>query len=167
MIRTLEVTRTPSGEWLVTRETTGSLGELRPSDPQRVLFLRRNLPTSVLGLRYDPRTDTFGTQWEPPPAPPEPLIPSSGLTPLQFRWRFSEDEQVSIELAKEAHPVPAVRAALRVLDINIRDTRSPIKLDDPRTIGGVRRLATLRLISDQRADEILDDSWTPPWAPDL
>lgn len=84
-----------------------------------------------------------------------PLTIPGPLKSLEFRWRFTEAEQVAIELATESHPNPQVRAALRVLDKSTRDA-SVVYLTDPRTVGGVNRLVAFGLLTAERAEEILD-----------
>jgi hypothetical protein len=104
--------------------------------------------------------------WEaPPPLPyiwspphrdwivPTP-IGTDVLSRLQFRWRYTLEEQVLIEMAETAHEDATVRATLRVLRASLQEA-TEIRLSDPRTIAGVQYHASLGLISEARAVAIL------------
>lgn len=84
--------------------------------------------------------------WIIPPAPT--------LSRLAFRWRYTMDEQVAITRAETEWPDADVRARLRVARESLAEADT-VRLDDPRTVAGVRYHAELGLITDARADEIL------------
>jgi hypothetical protein len=65
----------------------------------------------------------------PPDARPEPF------TPLEFASRFTEDEQIALEIAEDSG-TPQVRAALRVISKNLVRA-GEVRVDDPRTQRGV------------------------------
>lgn len=99
-----------------------------------------------------------GDTFEAPPV--VPATPATRMSRLAFRTRFTEAEQVAFEAAMESHPQPNVRAALRVFDKNLSDS-TEIDLLDPRTQLGLQRLVQFGLLTQVRADEILDPAWSP------
>lgn len=83
-----------------------------------------------------------------------PPNPTRRLTRLEFRWRYTLQEQIGIEMAEEGHADPAVRATLRVLRQSLAEA-TDIDLTDPRTVQGVQYHAAAGLIAPHRVGEIL------------
>ena len=117
--------------------------------------------------------------WDAPPPLPYVWTPSAldwtvpatvrvGWSPLAFRWRYSAAEQVAIELAAWGTAGPyddAQRALLRIIEKSLDQVQTQVYHDDPRTTFGVGKHVEFGLIAQQRATEILDPQWSPPWAP--
>jgi hypothetical protein len=83
------------------------------------------------------------------------------LTKLEFRGRFTEQEQREIDAFNagfESHPgltteqKAAVRTALKNLDSAL-----DVRLTDPRTIAGMQMYVALGLLAPERAAEILSN----------
>jgi hypothetical protein len=90
-----------------------------------------------------------GTQWvQYPPPPPPPL------TRLGFLSRFTVDELVGIEIARQTAPDVQQRAVLAVLKESWM-AANDIDVLDPRTIEGVELLVTMGLLTTERAVVIL------------
>jgi hypothetical protein len=90
-----------------------------------------------------------GTQWvQYPPPPPPPL------TRLGFLSRFTVDELVGIEIARQTAPDVQQRAVLAVLKESWM-AANDIDVTDPRTIEGVELLVTMGLLTAERAVVIL------------
>ena len=159
--RLVEITRVFTGQWVVTRAVLSNAPLDRLDDPERVLFRALDTVDDPTGRVYDPITDTLGDPWTPPvvPDPPAPA-PSTLRSRLAFRSRFTEAEQVALEVAMLEHPNVQVRAMLRVFDKNLSDA-TEIRLDDPRTQLGLTRLVAAGLLTAQRRSEILDPTWEP------
>ena len=93
-----------------------------------------------------------GTQWvQYPPSPPPPL------TRLGFLSRFTVDELVSIELARQSSPYATQRATLTVLKETWLAAEN-VDVNDPRTQQGVQMLVSVGLLTAERATEILSVS---------
>jgi hypothetical protein len=104
--------------------------------------------------------------WAAPPAPPyvwsrsaidwvvPAVTPPSVLSRLQFRWRYTLAEQVAIKAAETDATDASVRATLAILRESLQEA-AEISLTDPRTIAGVQYHASVGLITEARATEIL------------
>jgi hypothetical protein len=101
--------------------------------------------------------------WDAPPPPPwqwspvalDWVLPAPApVSRLAFRWRYTLDEQIAVTRAEAEWPDPDVRATLRILRESLAEADG-VALDDPRTVQGVMYHATLGLITDARAAEIL------------
>jgi hypothetical protein len=84
----------------------------------------------------------------PPPATPP------RLSRLQFRWRYTLEEQIAIELAEATHPEATVRATLSILRQSLAEA-TDVDVADPRTQQGVQYHASLGLIAPERVAVIL------------
>lgn len=102
---------------------------------------------------------TFVVDGYTPPAAPA-AVGVARMSKLAFRSRFTEAEQIALEVAMDTHPNAQVKAALRVFDKNLSNA-ADVDLTDPRTQLAIGRLVSFSLISTQRAAEILDPNWTP------
>jgi hypothetical protein len=90
------------------------------------------------------------------------LIPDvPKLSRLQFRWRYTLDEQVAIELAERSHGDPIVRATLAVLRMSLAEA-TDVDVADPRTVAGVQYHAAVGLIAPERVPEILSPPQPAP-----
>lgn len=90
-----------------------------------------------------------GSAWVPyPPPPPEPL------TRLGFLSRFTVEELVGIEVARQTAPEVQQRATLAVLKESWL-AANDVDVADPRTIDGVELLVTMGLLTAERAAVIL------------
>ena len=90
-----------------------------------------------------------GTQWvQYPPPPPPPL------TRLGFMSRFTVDELVGIELARQNASDVTQRATLTVLKETWMAAEN-VDVNDPRTQQGVYMLVQAGLLTAERAAEVL------------
>lgn len=94
-----------------------------------------------------------------PPTPAEQPAQQARVSRLAFRKRFTQAEQVAIELASIDNPAGTAeqrqqQAALRVYLKNV-DAAQYIDLADPATVAGVRALEAAQLLTTSRADAIL------------
>ena len=90
-----------------------------------------------------------GTQWvQIPPPPPPPL------TRLGFLSRFTDEELVGIEVARQSAPTVEARATLTVLKESWL-AANDIDVNDPRTQQGVGILVTMGLLTEARKNQIL------------
>lgn len=83
---------------------------------------------------------------------PDP--PSSTMSRLAFRWRYTLAEQVAIKRAETEHLNFSVRATLAILRESLAEA-TEIDVTDPRTIQGVQYHASVGLITPARVAEIL------------
>ena len=96
-----------------------------------------------------PNASWDGTQWVVPPPPPPPP-----LSRLGFLSRFTDQELVNIEVARQTAASVTDRATLTVLKESWM-AANDIDVTDPRTIQGVGILVQAGLLTQARADEIL------------
>ena len=98
-------------------------------------------------------TYSNGTFTPPPPAPPPP--PQTVFTKFQFRSRFTLQELVGIDNAG-ANPTltPEQKEILNTIGKNF-EVATDVDLTHPQTIQGVQYLASVGLLTPQRAAEIL------------
>lgn len=76
------------------------------------------------------------------------------LSKLEFRWRYTIEEQVAIDIYTDTTQDPVERSTLRVLAASLAEAED-IDPDDPRTQQGVQYHASLGLIAPERPAEIL------------
>lgn len=104
-------------------------------------------------------------EWDAPPALPYvwspehlnwvvPANPTRTLTRLEFRWRYTAQEQAAIRRAIRSHVDEDVRDMLGVLADSLSEA-TEIDVTDPRTIAGVQYHAAVGLIAPTRVAEIL------------
>lgn len=96
----------------------------------------------------------------PPPPPDAPLAP---LTQLEFSSRFTEAEQIALEMAEDGG-TPQVRAVLRVINKNLARA-SDVRLDDPRTRRGAQIAVDILVDMGVVAAEARDARLTAVLAP--
>ena len=79
------------------------------------------------------------------------------VSPLDFQWRYTLEEQRAIERAMDEHEDPDVRATLRILDKSLTRVTEEhgVGTADLRTASGVQYHAALGLIAPDRVVEIL------------
>lgn len=113
--------------------------------------------------------------WDAPPPLPYVWNPAAvdwtvpetvrvGWAPLSFRWRYTAEEQVAIELAAwtTAGPFTAEqRALLRVIEKSLDQVQTVVYPDDPRTVLGVTTHVQFGLLTQARAAEILNPARDP------
>lgn len=88
-----------------------------------------------------------GETFTAPPGPePEPL-PVGGMTSLAFTRRFTLAERISIRQSTD----PIVVDGMAMLEV-----AEEIKLDDPDTVALIGYFVTQGLLTQERADEILE-----------
>ena len=94
-----------------------------------------------------------GTFTPPPPAPPPP--PQTVFTKFQFRSRFTLQELVGIDNAG-ANPTltPEQKEILNTIGKNF-EVAADVDLTHPQTIQGVEYLASVGLLTQERATQIL------------
>lgn len=104
--------------------------------------------------------------WDAPPALPyvwsptardwvvPAVTPTTIMSRLAFRWRYTLAEQVGIKVAETGAEDASVRATLAILRESLQEA-TEIDLADPRTIAGVQFHASAGLITAERATEIL------------
>jgi len=90
-----------------------------------------------------------GAEWVQYPAPPPPP-----LSRLGFLSRFTVNELIGIEVARQTAPEVTQRAMLTVLKESWM-AANDIDVSDPRTVEGVELLMTLGLLTAERAAEII------------
>ena len=101
-----------------------------------------------------PYPNFTGVEWvlvdySEPVIPPAPTPPKDPISVLAFRSRFTDAEKVVIYTAAKA----SVEVQIWLDDLMVA---SDVKIDDPRTVGGVQALEAAGLISAGRAAEILE-----------
>ena len=79
---------------------------------------------------------------------------SPRLSRLAFRWRYTLEEQVAIDLAEKTHQSAPVRSTLAVLRMSLAEAND-VDVTDPRTRQGVEYHAAVGLIAPARVAEIL------------
>ena len=98
-----------------------------------------------------PASDYYydGNEWvQYPPSPPPPL------TRLAFLSRFTDEELVGIEVARQSAPTVEMRATLTVLKESWL-AANEIDVTDPRTQQGVSILVQMGLLTQARMNQIL------------
>ena len=98
-------------------------------------------------------TYSNGTFTPPPPAPPPP--PQTVFTKFEFRSRFTLQELVGIDNAG-ANPTltPEQKEILNTIGKNF-EVAADVDLTHPQTIQGVEYLASVGLLTQERATQIL------------
>lgn len=76
------------------------------------------------------------------------------LSRLAFRWRYTIEEQVAIDVAEKTHASATVRSTLAVLRMSLAEAND-VDVSDPRTRQGVEYHAAVGLIAPSRVAEIL------------
>lgn len=105
-------------------------------------------------------------EWDAPPAEPYVwsaadrafIVPAAArekLTRLQFRWRYTLDEQVALDVAEKSHASATVRSTLSILRQSLAEA-TEIDRADPRTVQGVQYHAAVGIIAPARVAEILE-----------
>ncbi|MFN7341557.1 MAG: hypothetical protein ACK5VI_10820 [Opitutia bacterium] len=132
-------------------------------DPDTVQFVEVSGADPAVYARYENGTYTEDGWTPPPPPPPVVPPPPTVMSRLAFQSRYTVTEQVGIELVADGTTTgftPEQRATLRVLDRALQNA-TEVDLTDPRTTAGVGTHVALGLLTQARADEILDPHWSP------
>lgn len=105
-----------------------------------------------------------------PAQPGGPQAKNNRLSPLAFLRRFTDEERTRFDLSSIDDPSASEEerkraAQLRMFEGDYR-LASYVRLDDPRTIAGVRGLEALGIIAKGRAKEVLEGEVKPEEMPE-
>lgn len=117
--------------------------EWHDSYPPHDQPLREALDDWESELDSEGKRKNLSTDYKPPG-------PSDVISPDEFRLRFTEDERIAIRAASRSPGGEALDDWMGSLW-----TATQVGLSDKRTIAAVDLLATMRLITQERRDEIL------------
>ena len=105
-----------------------------------------------------------------PASPAEPEAKNNRLSPLAFLRRFTDEERVRFDLSSIDDPNDPEDKRKRAAQLRMFEgdykLASYVRLDDPRTMAGVKGLEALGIIAKGRAKEVLETPARPEEMPE-